>query len=139
MRSATLLDDISVETSFNVVEAQTLALLKNLSFEVLEEFNVFAPAKTRRTQAHEPPEMTNGFLHCYYHDIYGIRPIKRETQNTAVWLSGCFGRPPLRDAVDRFLTDLEHIVDNVFTHLVMQVTCRGLLDLIYCINSTTGK
>jgi len=36
-----------------------------------------------------------------------------------------------RDAVDRFLTDLEHVVDEVFDRLVEQAACRGLLDLTY--------
>jgi len=77
-----------------------------------------------------------GYLHCYYKNIYGIRPIERELQNTVVWLSCGFDRPPSRDAVDRFLTDLEHVVDEVFDHLVEQAACRGLLDLTYCIDST---
>jgi len=38
-----------------------------------------------------------------------------------------FDRPPSRDAVDRFLTDLEHVVDEVFDRLVEQAACRGLL------------
>jgi len=80
--------------------------------------------------------MMRGFLHCYYHDIYGIRPVERELQNTVVWLSCGFDRPPSRDAVDRFLTDLEHVVDEVFGRLVEQAARRGLLDLTYCIDST---
>jgi len=35
-----------------------------------------------------------------------------------------------RDAVDRFLTDLEHVVDEV-RPFVEQAACRGLLDLTY--------
>jgi len=31
--------------------------------------------------------MMRGFLHCYYHNIYAIRPVERELQNTVVWLS----------------------------------------------------
>jgi len=38
-------------------------------------------------------------------------------RNTVVWLSCGFDRPPSRDAVDRFLTDLEHVVDEVFDRL----------------------
>jgi len=34
-----------------------------------------------------------------------------------------------RETVDRFLTDLEHVVDEVFDRLVEQAACRGLLDL----------
>ncbi|MFD1642460.1 IS5/IS1182 family transposase, partial [Halohasta litorea] len=100
MSSATLQDDPSVESFFNVVETETLALFEHLSFEFLEEFDVFAPAKTGRTREHEPPEMMRGFLHCYYKDIYGIRPVERELRNTVVWLSCGFDRPPSRDAVD---------------------------------------
>jgi len=42
----------------------------------------------------------------------------------------------LKDAVDRLLTDLEHIFDRVFDHLVEQAALRGLLDLTYSIDST---
>ena len=136
MYSATLQDDPSVESFFNVVETETLVLFEHLFFGFLEEFDVFAPAETGRTREHEPPEMMRGFLHCYYHDIYGIRPVERELQNTVVWLSCGFDRPPSRDAVDRFLTDLEHVVDEVFGRLVEQAARRGLLDLTYCIDST---
>ncbi|WP_458187807.1 transposase [Haladaptatus sp. NG-WS-4] len=139
MNSATLQDDPSVESFFNVVETETLALFEHLSFEFLEEFDVFAPAQTGRTRDHHPPELMRGFLHCYYKDIYGIRPVERELRNAVVWLSCGFDRPPSRDAVDRFLTDLEHVVDDVFTHLVEQAACRGLLNLTYCIDSTDVK
>jgi hypothetical protein len=136
MASATLQDDPSVETFPNVAETETLALFEHLSFEFLEEFDVFAPAETERTRDYEPPELMRGFLHCYYHDIYGIRPVERELRNMVVWLSCGFDRPPSRYAVDRFLTDLEHVVDEVFDRLVKQAAWRGLLDLTYCIDST---
>ena len=128
MSPATLQENPTVETFFNVVETETLALFEYLSFEFLEEFDVFAPAETGRTRDHEPPEMMRGFLHCYYKDIYGICPAARELNNTVVWLSCGFDRPPSRDAVDRFLTDLEHVVDEVFDLLVEQAAIRGLLD-----------
>jgi len=77
-----------------------------------------------------------GFLHCYYKDIYGIRHIKQELRNTVAWLGYGFDRSLSRDAVDRSLTDLKHVVDGVFDRLVNQATRRGLLDLTYCIDST---
>jgi len=77
-----------------------------------------------------------GFLHCYYHDIYGIRPGERELRNTVVWLSCGFDRPPSSDAVNRFLTDFEHVVNEVFNRLVKRAAARGLLDLTYCVDST---
>jgi len=72
-----------------------------------------AGANTRSS----PPALFRAFLHCYYKNVYGIRPVTRELQNTVVWLSCGFDRPPSRDAVDRFLTDLEHVVDEVFDRL----------------------
>jgi len=74
---------------------------------------VFAPCSPGRTRDHHPPALFRAFLHCYYKNVYGIRPVTRELQNTVVWLSCGFDRPPSRDAVDRFLTDLEHVVDEV--------------------------
>ena len=78
----------------------------------------------------------NFSLTVYYKDIYGIRPVARELQSTFVWLGYGFDRPPSRDAVDRFLTDLEHVVDEVFNHLIEQAAAGGLLDVTYCIDST---
>jgi hypothetical protein len=121
---------------FNIVETETLALFEHLSFEFLLKFDVFAPRKEGRTWDHEPPELFRGFLHCYYKDIYGIRPIARELQNTLVWLSCGFDRPPSRDAIDRFLTDLEHVIEDVFDWLVEQAAVRGLLDMTFRIDST---
>ena len=136
MSSATLQNYPSVESFFNTVETETLALFEYLSFEFLEEFDVFASTETGRTRDLEPPELMRGFLHCYYKDIYGIRPVARELNNPLVWLGCEFDRPPSRDAVDRFLNDLEHVVDEVFEHLVEQAAFRGLLDLTYSIDST---
>jgi len=100
------------------------------------EYDVFAPAPRGRTRTHDPPELFCGFLHCYYKDIYGTRPVTRELQNTLVWYYCGFDKPPSRDTVDRFLTDLEHVVDDVFDHLVEQAAARGLLDSTYRIDST---
>jgi hypothetical protein len=46
MSPATLQENPTVETFFNVVETETLALFDYLSFEFFEEFDVFAPAQT---------------------------------------------------------------------------------------------
>ena len=136
MSPATLQDHPSVDSFFNIAETETLALFEYFPFEFLEEFDVFAPAETGRTRKHEPPKLMRGFLHCYYKNIYGIRPIERELRNTGVWLSCGFDRPPSRDAVDRFLTNLQHVVDEVLDYLVEQAALWGLLDLTYCIDST---
>jgi hypothetical protein len=84
MSSVILQDDPSVERFFDVAEIKTLALFEHLSFWVLEEFDVFTPVETGRTREHEPPELMRGFLHCYYHDIYGIYPVERGLWNTVV-------------------------------------------------------
>jgi len=54
-------------------------------------------------------------------------------------LSCGFDRPRLWTAVDRFLTDLEHVVDGIFDRLAEQAAQRGLLDLTYCIYSTDAR
>ncbi len=134
--ASTLQEEASIDEFFNLAATETLALFEHLAFDFLEEFDVFAPGERGRTRDHHPPELFRAFLHCYYKDIYGIRPVTRELQNTIVWLSCGFDRPPSRDAVDRFLTDLEHVVDEVFECLVEQAAHRGLLDLTYRIDST---
>jgi len=134
--SASILqEETSIDEFFNVMATETLALFEHLEFDFLEEFDVFARSPGR-TRDHHPPALFRAFLHCYYKNVYGIRPVTRELQNTVVWLSCGFDRPPSRDAVDRFLTDLEHVVDEVFDRLVEQAACRGLLDLTYSIDST---
>jgi hypothetical protein len=62
MSSATLQDDLSVESFFNVVETETLALFEHPSFGFLEDFDVFSPTETGRTREHEPPVLIRGFL-----------------------------------------------------------------------------
>jgi len=134
--SASILqEETSIDEFFNVMATETLALFEHLEFDFLEEFDV-RPRSPGATRDHHPPALFRAFLHCYYKNVYGIRPVTRELQNTVVWLSCGFDRPPSRDAVDRFLTDLEHVVDEVFDRLVEQAACRGLLDLTYSIDST---
>jgi hypothetical protein len=53
-------------------------------------------------------------------DIYGTRPVARELQHGLVWYYCGLTKPPSRDTIDRFLTDLEHVVDDVFDRLVDQ-------------------
>jgi len=53
---------------------------------------------------------------------------RENSQNTVVWLSCGFDRPPSRRGRSLPLTDLEHVVDEVFDRLVEQAACRGLLD-----------
>jgi hypothetical protein len=43
-----------------------------------------------RTPEQESPELMCDFPYCYCKDIYGIRPIEREFQNTVVWLGSGF-------------------------------------------------
>jgi len=102
--ASSLQKEPSIDEFFNLVATETLALFEHLEFDFLEELDVFAPARRGRTRDHHPPELFRAFLHCYYKDIYGIRPVARELQNTIVWLSCGFDRPLSRDAVDRFLT-----------------------------------
>ena len=85
--ASTLQEEASIDEFFNLAATETLALFEHLRFDFLEEFDVFAPRERGRTRDHHPPELFRAFLHCYYKDIYGIRPVARELQNTIVWLS----------------------------------------------------
>ncbi len=77
-----------------------------------------------------------GFLHCYYEDVYGTRPVARELQHGLAWYYRGLSKPPYRGTIDRFLTDLEHVIDDIFDRFVEQAACRGLLDSTYSIDST---
>ena len=134
--SQTLQEEAFIHEFFDLVATETLALFEHLEFGFLTEYDVFAPARRGRTRDHEPPELFCGFLHCYYKNIYGTRPVTRELRNDPIWLGCGFDRPRLVTAVDRFLTDLGHVVEDVFARLVEQAATRGLLDMTYRIDST---
>ena len=131
-----LQDVASVNDFLNAAATETVPLFEHLEFEFLLEYDVFAPSKRGRTRVHQPPGLFCGFLHCYYKDIYGTRPVARELQHGLVWYYCGLTKPPSRDTIDRFLTDLEHVVDEVFDRLVEQAAARGLLDSTYSIDST---
>ena len=65
-------------------------------------------------------ELFRGFLHCHYKEICVSRSVTYELRNDLVWFSRGFDRPPLCDAVERFLTDLGFVVEDDFTRLVEQ-------------------
>ena len=47
------------------------------------------------------------------------------TQHGLVWYYCGLDKPPSRDTVDRFLTDLEHVIDDVFDRLVEQAAAAA--------------
>jgi len=125
--SASILqEETSIDEFFNVMATETLALFEHLEFDFLEEFDVFRSPGANTD--HHPPALFRAFLHCYYKNVYGIRPVTRELQNTVVWLSCGFDRPPSRRG-----RSLPHRPRTrrrrVFDRLVEQAACRGLLDL----------
>ena len=83
----TLQEAACIEEFFKLAATETLALFEHLEFDFLEEFDVSAPARRGRTRDHHPPELFRAVLHCYYNDVYGIRPVARELQNTIVWIA----------------------------------------------------
>ncbi|WP_458190929.1 transposase [Haladaptatus sp. NG-WS-4] len=125
----TLQDVASVDDFLNAAATETVPLFEHLEFEFLLEYDVFAPARRGRTRVHQPPDLFRGFLHCYYKNIYGTRPVTRELSHGLVWYYCGLDKPPSRDTVDRFLTDLEHVVADVFDRL----------DSTYSIDSTHVK
>jgi transposase len=120
----------------NVAAIETVPLFEPLEFEFLLEYEVFAPGERGRTRVHEPSDLFRGFLHCYYEDVYGTRPITREFQHGLVWYYCGLDKPLCRNTIDRFLTDLKHVIDDVFERLVEQAAGGGLLDSTFSIGST---
>lgn len=117
-----LQDVASVDDFLDAAATETVPLFDHLAFEFLLEYDVFAPARRGRTRVRQSPDLFRGFLHCYYEDVYGTRPVTGELQNGLVWYYCGLDKPPSRDRIGRFLTDLEHIVDAVFDRLVGQAT-----------------
>jgi len=114
---------------------ETLALFEHLEFDFLEEFDVFPLLAGGEheiiTHQHSSERSCTATTRTSTASVQS----REKLQNTVVWLSCGFDRPPSRDAVDRFLTDLEHVVDEVSTAR-RAGACRGLLDLTYSIDST---
>jgi hypothetical protein len=134
--SATLQDVVSADDFLNVAATETVPLFEYLEFEFLLEYDVFAPSNQERTRVHKPPDLFRGFLHCHYEDVYGTHPVTRELQHGLVWYYCGLDKPPSRDTIDHFLTDLEHVIDYIFDRLVEQAASGGLLDSTYSIDST---
>jgi len=86
-------EETSIGEFFNVMATETLALFEHLEFDFLEEFDVFAPRSPGANTRSSPPALFRAFLHCYYKNVYGIRPVTRELQNTVVWLGQQVDRP----------------------------------------------
>jgi len=126
----------SVDDLLNAAATETVPLFEYLEFQLLREYDVFTPSKRERTRVHQPPDLFRGFLHCYYENVYGTRPVTRELRHSLVWYYCGLDKPPLRDTIDRFLTELEQVVDDIFNRLVEQAAARGLLDSTYSIDST---
>jgi hypothetical protein len=83
--SDALQDVASVDDFLNVAATETVPLFEYLEFEFLLEYNVFASVSRGRTRVHHPPDLFCGFLHCYYEDVYGTRPVARELHHSLVW------------------------------------------------------
>ena len=98
--SATLQDVASVNDFLNAAATETVPLFEHLEFAFLMEYDVFAPSERGRTRVHQPPDLFCGFLHCYYKDIYGTRPVARELQHGLIWYSCGLDTPLSRDTID---------------------------------------
>jgi hypothetical protein len=134
MSSATLQDDPSVESFFNVAETETLALFEHLYFEFLEEFDVFSPAQTGRTREHEQElaeaveETTapEGLPPVYYKAAIAILLLLLLLLIAALWLKGSkmAKDPDIKRRMDR----VEKIVDQLDADEVPLEDGRNLYD-----------
>jgi len=134
--AATLQDIASVDEFLNVAAIETVPLFEHLSFDFL------------KTTTCSPPRSggEHGSISRQISSVASSTAITRmstahvqshENSKTAfVWYYCGLNKPPSRDTIDRFLTDLEHVIDDVFNQLVEQAAVRGLLDVTYSIDST---
>ncbi|MCU4744822.1 transposase [Halobacteria archaeon AArc-xg1-1] len=118
------------------METETTALLKPLDLSFLTDYPVFAPDSRGRTRVHDPPELLKGVLHCFYRDIYGLRPMERELRNEDVWRQCGFERPPSRWTLDRFITDFAVVAEEVFIELVHELAEQVPLGKLFRIDGT---
>ncbi len=118
---AVLPDTDTVEQVFKALETETTALFEQLDFSFLVDLPVFAPDSRGRTRVHEPPELLKGVLHCFYNDIYGLRPMARELRNEDIWQQCGFERPPSRWTLSRFITDFALVAEDIFIKLVHEL------------------
>jgi len=134
--SSVLSDNTTLVQVFKTLETETTALFENLDLSFLTNYSVFASDSRGRTRIHEPPELLNGVLHCFYHDIYGPRPMARELHNEDVWRQCGFERPPSRRTLSRFLTDFELVAEDVFIELVHELAEQVPLGKLFRIDGT---
>jgi len=96
---------------------------------------VFAPSKRGRTRVHQLSDLFRGsplLLRKRLQHTPGGARAQAQPRLVLLWTD----KPPSRDTVDRFLTDLEHVIHDVFDRLVEQAVARGLLDSTDSIDST---
>jgi len=106
---------------------ETLALFEHLEFDFLEEFDVFPRSPGANTRS--SPTSTLPSVPALLLQERLRHPSSHARTPEHGRLAHVASIDRRRDAVDRFLTDLEHVVDEVFDRLVEQAACRGLLDL----------
>ena len=125
--SSVLPENNTVEQVFKTLETETTALFEQLDLSFLMDYAVFAPSNRGRTRVHQPPELLKGVLHCFYHDIYGLRPMARELMNEDVWRQCGVERQPTRWKRSRIITELDVVAAKGFITLVSAIihTCEA--------------
>jgi len=134
--SSVLPSNGTVELVFKTLETETKALFEHLDLSFLTDYPVFAPDLRGRARVHEPPELLKGVLHCFYHDIYGPRPMARELHNEDVWRQCGSESPPSRRTLSRFITDFELVAKDVFIELVHELAEQVPLGKLFRIDGT---
>lgn len=79
-----------------------------------------APDSRGRTQLHQPPELLKGVLHCFYHDIYGLRPMSRGLRNEDIWRKWLRAATVPVDALAVHLR-LRFLAEDVFIEVVHEL------------------
>ena len=131
-----LTDNATVKQVFKSLDTETTALFEVLDLSFLMGYPVFAPDSRGRTRVHQPSKLLKGVLHCFYHDIYRLRPMARELRNEDIWRQCGFERPPSRWTLSRFITDFACVAEDVFIELVHELAEQIPLGKLFCIDGT---
>jgi len=134
--SDALRDVASVNDFLNAAATETVPLFKHLEFEFLLTTTCSPPLAGGEHECISHRISFATFCTATTENVYGTRSVTREFQHSIIWYYCGLDKPPSRDTTDRFLTDLEYVVDDIFDELVKKAALRGLLDSTYSIDST---
>ena len=121
--TVTLQDVALVDDLFNVAATETAPLFEHLDFKFCLT-SMCRPLEAGANTSLRTTRPLCGFLHCYYENVCGTRPVIRKLQHSRVWYYCGLNKSPSGDTVDRFPTGLEHVIDDISDRIVFRSACE---------------